>query len=98
MKFLIFLFYNAICQLVEVLPDEIETYYYSPNKHYVDYKYEHRIDFEDDILRHNGKVYYKDPSKYYGPDNTYYNLYENNDVKFLVNIYNIDSGTNWKDL
>ncbi len=83
MKFILFLLYNVISQYVEVIPDEISTVYVEeiPKP---DYKYEHRIDLGDDILKHNGRVYYKDPFKYYGPEETYHRVYENDDIKFSV--------------
>jgi hypothetical protein len=83
MKYLLFLFYNIISQYVEVIPEEISPYYMTTASQPY-YKLEHRIDLGDDILRHNGRVYYKDPAKYYGPDNTYDKVYENDDIKFLV--------------
>jgi hypothetical protein len=82
---------------VEVIPDEISTVYVEEIQQ-PDYKYDHRIDLGDDTLRHNGRVYYKDPSKYFGPEETYDNVYENNDIKFSVYYVYIDSCCYWKSI
>lgn len=39
----------------------------------------------DETKKYNGKLYYKDPQKYYGPENTYKDIPNMEPDKFYVN-------------
>jgi len=44
-----------------------------------------RIFLEDQTRKYNGKLYYKDPQKYYGPQKTYRDIPNLEPDKFYVN-------------
>ena len=79
------LIYYIICEIVEVIPDEISIIH--KIEPIYDYKPVNKIDLGQDISKNKGKLYYKDPKIYYGPKTRYSDIIENKDVKFLV-IYN----------
>jgi hypothetical protein len=72
-------------QSVEVIPEELsfdkQIDIQSKGQIYIK---EGKRDFGDDILKYNGRLYYKDPIAYYGPKVTYSKMYEQEKDNFLV--------------
>jgi hypothetical protein len=84
--FICFVKLYGIKQFVKVIPEEVG----SPEQKYIsediNYVKQGKIDFGDEILRYNGRLYYKDPFAYYGPKETYKSVYEEEKESFVVNL------------
>ena len=85
-------------QLVEIIPDEIfypePVKYFPENKIYNLDKFNsdlnlQKINLEETSMKYNGKLYYKDPQNYYGPQQTYRDIPNLEPDKFYVFIQNI---------
>lgn len=79
--------------MVEIIPDEIvypepakffpEREIYNMQKYNLEMQ-KNKIALEDRSRKYNGKIYYKDPQQYYGPQQTYKSMPEPEPDKFYV--------------